>query len=142
MLFGWHMAIGGLLCSIISLIINKMLNSLTQCAGKTIEEGRLTIKLVSKWQRIYYLIDGLISEINSSFGFILLVIVLYNFIWLVNGSFITVLELKELGYLRLNTSMAIIALLTVTFLVTFILSVVHGFKKQVGLYLAIVFWVL
>ena len=132
-LFSCHMAIGGLLCFILSLIVTKMVSNLAQRARKTIGEGRLTLKLVTQWQSIYYLIDGLICEMNSSFGFILLVIVVYNFVWLVNASFITVLELKELGYLRLNNFFMTCTLLVVTLLVTFLISVLHGFKQEVGL---------
>lgn len=134
MLFSCHSVIGGLLCCIISFIITKMLSTLTQRVRKiTIRdrEEKLTLKLVSQWQRVYHLIDGLIREMNSCFGFNLLVIVFFNFVWLVNGSFVTVLELKELGLLRFNTLVMDLLLLIVSLLITFIISVLHGFKLEV-----------
>ena len=130
--FSCYVNVGLFLCFIMSITIAKMLTILNQKTKHTIgDKRRLTLKLVSQWQRCYYLIDGLIREMNLSLGFIFTMLVLFNLIWLVNGSFFTLLEWKELGYLNVNHMIGNSLLIITTTIITVLISVLHGFKQKV-----------
>ena len=135
MLFSCYLITGGFLCFIVSAIIAEMLDILTKRAKSTIEDKKLTSKSVSEWKQCFHLIDGLIREMNLCFGIILLIIVTFNcllLIWLVNSSFFTFLELKELGHLSFNNALGVIFFIIATILITFIISILHSFREKVG----------
>ena len=94
-------------------------------------DGRGRLSLVLQWQRCYRLVYGLVDEINRSFGLILLVMVIFEFIWMVNAFFITALEFKNMGNVQLVTVVTDLMLITTACSFTFLISVLSDIKQQV-----------
>ncbi len=113
LLFTPHLSIGCLLCHIVSFSVVNMLRILAQRISEIdkARDGRGSLSLVLQWQRCYYLINGLVNEINRSFGIILLVMVIFEFIWMVNAFFMTALEFKNICGRKIRTKI-VLALLS------------------------------
>ena len=104
--FGTYLGASGapfiLLCYMVSSILQTMSDQITNLVNQSrsddVENNNRKVKLMlDHWQRGYYLTGDLISEIGRNFGFIMIVLLTYLFIWLVNGLFQAMMLLKEMG---------------------------------------------
>jgi len=97
--------------------------------------GKRTHLLVSdnndRWCRCYGLIVKLISLLNVSFGPCLLLVLLFYFIFLVNGSFIALVGFRERGLLdEAALSVAILEITLFAFFLIF-LYIPHRIIQEV-----------
>lgn len=132
-LFTPYLSIGSLLCQIVSLIVVNMLRLLSQRIGEIDQLGgvQISLPLVLQWQRCYHLIYGLVDEINRSFGIILLVMVVFEFVWMINAFFMTALEFKNMGQVQLSTLVTDLLLIVSACSVTSLIWVLHDIKQVV-----------
>ena len=125
-LFVIHIAFGITLYMTLGWTISTVINIL----------GKRTYLLVSdnnddRWCRCYGLIVKLISLINVSFGPCLLLILLFYFIFLVNGSFIALVGFRERGLLdEAALSVAILEVILFAFFLIF-LYIPHRIIQEV-----------
>lgn len=104
--FGTYLGASGtpfiLLCYMVSSILQTMSDQITYLVNQSRsgdeEYNNVRVRLLlDRWQRGYYLTGDLISEIGRNFGFIMIVLLTYLFIFLVNGLFQAMMLLKEMG---------------------------------------------
>ncbi len=129
------------LCIIMGSIVVVMITILTERVTNIAANGGISntgdVKLnlasssVIQWKRCYYLIDGLVSEISHSFGFILLVLVTFNFIWIVTVSFLVVDDFKQLGYLSDSAKTRLIMVMMSSTLIYLTILILHRMKSKV-----------
>lgn len=75
-----------------------LLENLNREIASALDENNPVIinrELFCKWQRRYQLISDLVEGINSSFGFVLLVFVVFEILWFVVSSFCTVIAFTD-----------------------------------------------
>lgn len=110
-----------------------MLRMLSQRIGEIdkIGDPQGSLPLVLQWQRCYHLIYGLVNEINRSFGIILLVMIVFEFVWMVNAFFMTALEFKIMGQVELSTLITDVLLIVSACCITSLISVLHDIKQAV-----------
>lgn len=89
-----------------------------------------SFQLLEKWQQCHQCLVELINEINNLFGFIQLILVTFSFIWMVNGPYAILIQIRDFG---LNSNIIINALLLIgPFLCFFVIVYVpHRIKQQV-----------
>jgi len=131
-LFTPFISIGCSLCCMIGGIVVTML-CIIRNRVRNITDGNETLSLDSViiWHRCYHLIGGLVHEISKSFGFIVLVYVLFNFIWMITCTFEVVVNLRGLGYLTATAKQFLGMLTMSTCCTTAIIYVLHRMKTEV-----------
>ena len=105
---------GSIVVVMITILTERVITNIGEKGGNKTGEVKLSLASSEiQWKRCYHLIDGLVCEISRSFGFILLVLVTFNFIWMITTSYTVVANLKELGDLT-NTAYNHLIMLTMS----------------------------
>lgn len=84
--------------------------------------------LLDQWQCTYHLIGSMVNQISRCFGFGILVCLLFIFGWMINGSFLLLVEFRENG-LQVPALFLIVTLL-VNFLCFLLMTYVPDKIKQ------------
>jgi len=95
------------------------------------KDNAVTSDCVTQWQRCYQMIHRLVHEMNQAFGLILLIVLVFQFIWVTSTIFIIIQRFKASGYYLMNTYIVIGVMLVLTILITFMVSIPHRIKGEV-----------
>jgi len=126
-IFFIYIAIGFNLFFSLGCIISTMINILGKRIHLLISDGDADL-----WGHCYGLIVQLISSVNKSFGLQLLWVLVFYFIWTVNGMFYILVGFRERGLLD-KATLLVIALQIVVFLVLLIfLYIPHRIVSEVN----------
>lgn len=124
--FTCYFFVCGIVFSLLVRIVSVMLNIMTKRVG----DRGFTHVQIARLQRCYLFVGNLVNAISSAFGFALLVILAFVFIWTVNGSFMAYVELNEPGpKSRIYSEMAM--LITTLISYTFTVYAPDKIKQEV-----------
>lgn len=125
-IFFIYIAIGYNIFFSLGCVISTMINILGKRAHLLVSDGGTDL-----WGHCYGLIVQLISLVNKSFGLQLLWILVFYFIWTINGMFYILVGFRERGLLD-KATLLVIALQIVVFVVLLIfLYIPHRIVSEV-----------
>lgn len=85
------------------------------------------------WQACYHMICNAVNELNSCFGFCVLVFLIFSFIWTINGTFVVLMEFIVKGP-SYGAFVALILLIASLVCFSVVVYVPHQIESEVGLY--------
>ena len=133
-IFFIYIAIGFNIFFSLGCIISTMINILGKRTHLLVSDGGADL-----WGHCYGLIAQLISLVNKSFGLQLLWILIFYFIWMINGMFYVLVGFRERGLLDKATLLVIALQIVVNSILLFFLYIPHRIVSEVNQTLIIFF---
>jgi len=112
----------------------KIMSQRVEQLSNNKKDNEATSHCVVQWQRCFQMIHRLVHEMNHAFGLIMLIVVVFQFIWVTSTIFIIIQRFKTLGYVLINTYVLIGVIVVLTILITFMVSIPHRIKGEVFIY--------
>ena len=98
MVFGLFVFTGANLFTFLGAMVYTMLNLIKKEMDFIPDDGVEGIEaFLRQCQRCHYLVGELVNNMGQCFGFVILLVLTFDSIWMVNGFFFVFVELKELG---------------------------------------------
>ena len=144
-LFAVYMFATLIVFSCLCRMVSVMLESLNgEIEASALDEQTLTEWQLNEWKRRYQVIGELVEALSRSFGFLLLILIAFIMVWIVSGSFFTIVGLRNLRDYGLVHSFINLFFVIVAMGLFFILAVrADSIKSQVirFIFLALLFFI-
>lgn len=84
-------------CGVIFALVTWMVAVILGVMKEEISKRGINESQLKRLHRCYLLTDKLVETIASAFGFPLLVVLTFNVVWMINGSFMAYVDLQDMG---------------------------------------------
>lgn len=133
-----YLFIGAILFICMGRMVNILLGELKSEIISTHNDARklITNHQLNVWRDKYQIIGELVGGLNRCFGLLIVILLAFQFIWMVNSSYSCVIGFRDFntnsyGPTLLNLGFEVFAFICFTY----ISYIPHTIKQQVGLYL-------